>query len=71
MKKPFSLDINLAKLLKIESSLPHADIKAAEYLLKPATPVKSLMNFLAKLFQEVGKAAVRPKSGSFSVSVNL
>ena len=56
MKKPFNLKENLFKLFRKDSSLPQAEIRAAEYLLIPAMPDKSLANFLTRLSLEVGNA---------------
>ena len=50
MKKPFNLNTNLFKLLRKESSLPQAEIRTAKYLLTPAMPDKSLVNFLTRLY---------------------
>ena len=50
---------------------PQADFSAPKYLRSPATPVRSLVNFLMRLALDVGKAFVKPMSGSLSVSVYL
>ena len=70
-KKPLSFKKKIFIWPINDRFLPQDETTAFEYLRIPAMPVKSLNIFLIKLDLEVGKARVRPMSGSLSVSVYL
>ena len=71
-KNPPSLfDIFFAFWIKVSASEEKIDLIAIEYRLNPVRPVKSLITFLRKLAFVIGKGALKLRSGSFSVSVNL
>ena len=56
---------------KFLASVEKIDLKEEEYLRIPVNPDKSLIIFLMKLALVIGKGALKDRSGSWSVSVNL